>query len=273
MNIEPWAERLHDTAMIPDILNLTPVTSPGSQVTRTESGGWHLEIPPGRSGPYRLAQLDDYSNLRRANLPYYPDLSFKLRARASSASIPGTWGFGFWNDPFATSFMLGSKIFQLPVLPNAAWFFFASPQNYLSLRDDLPAEGALTATFRAPRLPSLLFLPAALVLPFLLLPLSARWLRRIGRLVVTQGAAQLHLNPTEWHDYGLEWRSAGVVFKVDGERVFETQVSPIPPVGLVIWVDNQYAATPPDGRFKYGRLANPQSSWIEVEQINVTELT
>jgi len=241
-------------------------------VTRTESGGYHLEIPAGRTGTYRLAQLDNYSKLHRTNFPYWPDLKFRLRARASSAAIPGTWGFGFWNDPFSTSFVLGSKIFQWPVLPNAAWYFFASPQNYLSLMDDLPAEGALAATFQAKQISSLVFLPAALVSPFLLLPPIARLMRRIGRLVVTQGAYRLTHDPTEWHDYSLEWRRTGVAFEVDGKRLFETCVSPNPPMGLVIWVDNQYAATPPDGRFRYGRLANQQPAWIEVEQIKITEL-
>jgi hypothetical protein len=56
----------------------------------------------------------------------------------------------------------GTEMLRLPALPNTAWFFFASPPNYLSLRDDLPAQGALAAVFRSPRLPaSLLVLGAA----------------------------------------------------------------------------------------------------------------
>lgn len=241
-------------------------------VTPHESGGWRLEIPKGRKGTYRLAQLDDYYALPRNSFPYQPNLKFKLAARASSENIPGTWGFGLWNDPFALSFLRKPPILRLPVLPNAAWFFFATSHNYLSLRDDLPAEGSLMATFRSPRLPSILLLPAITILPGLLIPPVARQLRQLGRLVIQQDSALLSHNPTEWHNYGLEWSSTGVVFEVDGGVAFKTRVTPNPPMGLVIWVDNQFASTPPDGRFRYGRLANHEPAWIEVKQLEVMRL-
>jgi hypothetical protein len=258
--------------MTPYPTNLVTVKSPGSKVIRTQTGGWHLEIPPGPGGAYRLAQVDDYSRLRRAKLLYWPDLKFNIRARCSSETIPGTWGFGLWNDPFSLRFMPEVEILRLPVLPNAAWFFFASSHNYLSIMDDQPAKGFMMAAFRSPKIPALILTIAALGLPLLLIPPIARIARRMGRSVVKQGAGQLAHNPTDWHAYGLEWRSSGVIFEVDGERVFETVVSPKPPLGLVIWVDNQYAATPPDGRFRYGRLPNRQPAWVEVESIEVAEL-
>ncbi|MBE0409247.1 MAG: hypothetical protein IBX69_05880 [Anaerolineales bacterium] len=236
---------------------------------RTKADGWHLQIPPGDDRAYRLAQVDDYSNLRRAKLPYMPELKFNIRARCSSENIPGTWGFGLWNDPFSIRVMPNVEILRLPALPNAAWFFFASSHNYLSIRDDLPAEGSLMATFRSPKIPPLMLTLAVLGLPLLLLPPIARMVRRAGRLLVQQGAALLSHNPTDWHEYGLEWRSRAVAFELDGERVFETQVSPNPPLGLVIWVDNQYAAALPNGRIRYGRLANQEPAWVEVDQIEV----
>jgi hypothetical protein len=258
--------------MNPFRIDLSPVKSSGSKVLRSETKGWHLEIPSGPGGAYRLAQLDDYSRLRRANLLYKPDLRFNIRARCSSETIPGTWGFGFWNDPFSLRFMPSIEFLRLPVLPNAAWFFFASAHNYLSLKDDLPAKGSLAAAFRSPKIPAILIAIPALGIPFLLLPPVARLARLIGRLVVKQDADHLTLNPTEWHDYVLEWRRNGVLFEVDDRWVFETQVSPLPPLGLVIWVDNQYVATPADGRFRYGRLPNDEPSWVEVEQIEVLRL-
>src|SRR5512144_3136865 len=114
---------------------LIPRTTSGAQVVRLTSGGWRLEIPAGSAGRYRLAQLDDYSNLPRRAFPWQAPLSLSLRARASQSSLPGTWGFGLWNDPFALSLGFGGER-RIPALPNAAWFFFASAPNYLSLRDD-----------------------------------------------------------------------------------------------------------------------------------------
>ena len=122
-----------------------------SQETRGQT--WHLKIPAGPGESYRLAQLDDDDNLRRQHFLWSPPLHLKLRARTSSSEIPGTWGFGLWNDPFSLSLGIGGGTRRLPTLPNAAWFFFASPQNYLSFRSDKPAQGFLAQTFQSPKIP------------------------------------------------------------------------------------------------------------------------
>ena len=75
----------------------------------------------------------------------------------------------------------------------------------------------------------------------------------------------MHLDPTQWHEYRLDWHADRVTFKVDGEVVFETSVAPSSPLGLVIWIDNQYAALPPDGSLAYGNLENEHAAWIEIE--------
>lgn len=241
----------------------------GGKVLQTGSSKWHLEIPPGQSGDYRLAQLDDYSGLSRKAFPWRPPLKLSLRGRASAQSIPGTWGFGLWNDPFGTALVKGSQI-RLPTLPNAAWFFFASPLNYLSLRDDLPAQGQLAATFQSPaKLPTALILSLPL-LPLVLLPPGGRWLRSQARRYVRQDTAKLDLEPTSWHAYEIDWREEEVIFHLDGQKVFETKVNPEGPLGLVIWVDNQYASLPPDGRLGYGTLANRVAAWIEVDDLKMT---
>jgi hypothetical protein len=64
-------------------------------------GEQQLYIPPGPEGRYRLAQLDDYMDAPRAAFRWAPPLRLHMRARVSNGSIPGTWGFGFWNDPFS----------------------------------------------------------------------------------------------------------------------------------------------------------------------------
>ena len=250
------------------MLVLTPRQTPGSQVISSSSGGWQLKIPAGMPGHYRLAQLDDYTGLRRRAFLWQPPATMSLRARASEETIPGTWGFGLWNDPFSLSLGFGGGR-RFPTLPNAAWFFFASPPNHLSLRDDLPAQGALAATFQS--LPPLAALAAlgAPVAPLLALPPVSRAIRQLGRRMVRQDATRLAVNPVERHTYRLEWSQGRVSFYVDGSSVLETQVAPFGPLGLLTWVDNQYAAWPATGRLGFGTLANPHPAWIEIEEIAI----
>src|SRR5690606_11855703 len=121
---------------------LQPNLSPGSRLVETGANGKRLEAPAGDEKQYRLAQLAGYGSRPRADFPWKaPPLHMSLRARVSAQQIPGTWGFGLWNDPFSMAVLSGAERLRLPVLPNTAWFFFASPPNYLSLLDDLPAQG------------------------------------------------------------------------------------------------------------------------------------
>lgn len=248
--------------------NLSPSTTPGAQVTSTESG-WRLTIPPGPAGQYRLAQLDDYAGLSRHRFPWKPPFTLSLKARASAQMLPGTWGFGLWNDPFSFSLGLGGASRRLPALPNAAWFFFASPPNYLSLHDDLPAEGATAGVFQSPIIPAPLLALGTPGLPLLAWPPTARQLRRLARGLVRQDTASLSHDPTAWHKYTIHWSTKLVTFLVDDTVVFESPIVPRRPLGLVLWVDNQYMAFPPDGKLKMGTLANEVESWIEVADLRV----
>ena len=248
--------------------DLRPHLTPGAAVQKMEHGGWRLEIPPGDKGEYRLAQLDDYSRLPRRDFAWRPGFRLQLQARASAAVLPGTWGFGLWNDPFSMGVLSGTGILRLPALPNAAWFFFASPPNYLSLRDDLPAQGNLAAVFRSPRVPPLLLALGAPLLAVCLVPPVMRLLRRWGRRVIRQDAVDIALDPTAWHTYALQWLPGYVHFLVDGETVLQSAVVPRGPLGLVLWVDNQYAALPPSGRLGYGTLPTPEGAWVEVRELS-----
>jgi hypothetical protein len=40
--------------------------------------------------------------------------------------------------------------------------------------------------------------------------------------------------------------------------------------GLVIWVDNQYAAYPPDGDLIFGTLASSKSTTLEIKDLMIT---
>ena len=249
-----------------------------------EPGVWHLELPAGPAGVYRWVQMDDYLDRPRRKFNWTPPFRLELRARVSAADLPGTWGFGLWNDPFSVSLGLGGAAARLPALPNTAWFFYAGEPNYLAFRDSHPAQGLLAATFAAPRIPSLLLAPAALALPLLSLPPAARRLRRVLAALIRESAASLataspataslaaaspSADPTAWHAYRLDWTARRVVFAVDGLEVAATPVAPAGPLGLVLWIDNQYAAFPPSGKLRMGSSASPGPAWLELAGINV----
>jgi hypothetical protein len=245
--------------------------SPGASVSKLGENSWHFEIAASPTPVYRLAQLDDHTRLRRSDFHWKPPLTLKLEARVSSSDLPGTWGFGLWNDPF--SFLLGSDRQQnrFPTLPNTAWFFHASSQNYLSFRDDLPACGFLAATFRSQYVPPALLALASPALALTLIPPTAQLIRRMLRRRIHQAAASITLDITQWHSYSLEWDDGLARFSRDGIELLHTNISPHPPLSLVIWIDNQYAALPPVGRLRYGTLPNPEPAWMEVRQLELVD--
>jgi hypothetical protein len=239
----------------------------GAQIEPLEQGGWRLSIPAGTGGSYRCAQLDDYHGLRRRNFPWQAPFHLRARMRSSQSEIPGTWGLGLWNDPFGMALFSQAEPLRLPVLPQAAWFFFASPPNYLSLRDDLPACGGLAGVFRSPRPGWPASLAGMAATPLVLVPPAARWLRRTARRWVHQTAAALPGDPSEWREYEMDWQADEVTLRVDGSVILHSDLTPNGPLGLVIWVDNQFAAFTPHGRLRFGTLTNPQPAWIELDSL------
>ena len=154
-------------------------------------------------------------------------------------------------------------------------------------RESIVANGFLAQTFRAPKFHPLLAV-AGLALPF-----SRKMTRRLLGRVIQEDELQLWspaarrrmqeqapalqsrsqgVNPTQWHRYRLEWREKRVSFEVDDMLVLESPVSPDQPLGLVIWIDNQYAAFTPEGRIGFGVLANPEPAWLEVKEIDLKSL-
>lgn len=254
---------------------LQPVLTPGAHISPSGSQTWRLSIPAGPAGRYRLAQLDDYGGLPRKAFRWQAGARLYLEARACLPDLPGTWGFGLWNDPFSMGILsrVGESryrtMLRLPVLPDAAWFFYASLPSYLSLRDDLPAQGWLAATFCARPVPAAALVPAVLASPLLLFPAVVRLLRRQLRQLVQQDSVLLQQNPGDWHSYELGWEASRVVFMVDGQVTMHTSLSPGSRLGLVIWIDNQYMAATPSGRIMYGFLANPDPAWAEIRRLEV----
>jgi hypothetical protein len=277
---------------------LQPRQTPGTQVTPTGKG-WLFEIPAGEAGVYRLAQLDDYTALPRNRFPLRTPTTLSLRCRVSEPHLPGTWGFGFWNDPFAFSFGLQGTAQRLPVLPNACWFFHASAENHLSfaqevrrtkpgetinlagkdpglaanpsnqVRRTLPGNGFLAQTFCSPKIPALLLAPGILGLPLLFSKTISKCLRAVAGKIIGEDSLFLDIDGTQWHTYKLSWRVSGVAFSVDETVVLESPVSPCGPLGVVIWIDNQYAAWTPEGRIGFGTLQQKAAGWMEIEQVAI----
>jgi hypothetical protein len=233
-------------------------------MTKTAEG-WRLGIPAGGSQHYRLSQLDDQAGVPRRAYPWRPPLGVSLRARVSSRSTPGTWGFGLWNDPYGFSFGPGDTFLRFPALPQAAWFFCASPKNYLSFRDDKPAHGFYAQVFQSPPF-STRVISAVMLLPFA--PRTAR--RGLSRLI-DEDSASIVSDPRQWHQYSIQWTTAHTAFGVDDVSVLETDLSPVAPLGMVIWIDNQYAAFDPRGALRWGVEANPDEVWLEIRDLVLTQ--
>jgi hypothetical protein len=249
-------------------MDLQKHLSRDSLVTSIESGS-HLEIQPGSASTFRLAQLDDYSLKRRRDFPWSAPSTLSLRARASSQFHAGTWGFGLWNDPFSLLVGLGGMNRPLPILPNAAWFFFASPDSYLSFRNDKKPNGFLAGVFQSPCTNPIVAVPELTLFPLVVFPQFAKWLRNSVSLTVHEDSTGLDLDVTQWNDYLLRWTEDGVHFEINGNQVFQTTLSPSAPMGLVIWIDNQFAAFTPSGKIKAGTLESSAPAWLEIEELNI----
>ncbi|MGA7193213.1 MAG: hypothetical protein WBW94_06245 [Anaerolineales bacterium] len=243
-------------------MNLFHRSRNGASVTPT-SNGFRFTIPASSQNEFRLAQVDSYARLPRREFSARPPLTLSLRARASSESIPGTWGFGLWNDPFGLSLGFGGNPFSLPALPNAIWFFHASPKNYLSFREDKPAQGFLAQAFSGPSFHSSLLT----IIPTFLF--SKRKARKGLSHIIDEDSAIVSAVITQWHSYRFEWSLNRSAFWVDDTLVLDTPMSPRPPLALVIWMDNQYAAFTPDGKLKWGLENNLTEAWLEIENIQI----
>ena len=230
-----------------------------------------------RQGNYTDAQIDDYGRLPRSQFPWRPPLRMEVSARAAlpAASLTGsadqvhtlrgTAGFGFWNYPFSVR---GDPL----MLPEAVWFFYASPPSNMALVPGVPGWGWKAQVVHSMRLATVaaaLPLAATTVLGILSgdsRP-AGRWMQRLA------GAqeALLDVEMTDWHTYELEWHSHEALFWVDRELVLRAPQPPARPLGFVAWLDNQYAAVTPRGVFRFGTVdSGPQ--WFELDAVSIDPL-
>jgi hypothetical protein len=74
---------------------------------------------------------------------------------------------------------------------------------------------------------------------------------------------------TEWHAYEIDWQPSQAVFRVDGMERLRAPAPPPGPLGLVIWIDNQYAIASREGKFAFGLCAVSEAQWLEVDDLQV----
>lgn len=235
-----------------------------SLVVRGEEGV-RLMVSAADGARYHNAQLDDYAHGIGERMRWRPPLRLHVRARFSHDQdrLRGTAGFGFWNDPFG---MTQRTHFRMP---RAIWFFFGGPPTNLPLAYGVPGHGWKAATVDAQRWEAAALAPTApLVVPLIRVPALYRWLwpRLQRRLRI--GEAMIPVDLRAWHVYEIEWEKETCRFWVDDQRVLDLPFAPGGPMGLVIWIDNQYMIATPQGRFGHGVVAT-EPQWLEIGALQI----
>ena len=231
-------------------------------------GSWSLTLPAGRT--YADAQLDDTTGLSRGKFLWSPPLRFSIRARVQPAQPLGTFGFGFWNDPFTLSLGMGGAARKIPAAPQCAWFFHLSEPGDLPLATGVTGSGWKAATLTSSRMPAWFFLPAAAAGAVLsAMPPFRRIIFSAARRFYHAEEAMLQADPADWHEYVIEWRASQVAFQVDGQPVLLSRHSPAGPLGMVIWIDNQYAVASAEKGFRFGVLPLGVGQSLEIADLRI----
>lgn len=233
-----------------------------ASISEVNPGHWHLQVD-GTAAQYCNAQLDDYHHLQRPNFPWCPPIRLSLWAKVPRAH-KGTWGFGWWNAPYSP---ITSAI---PARPASVWFFGNGNGN-MAWTPHTHATGFKCATLETRTWQSLV------IAPFTPLILLANRHPRIYRWLWSRLMPHLRLHETmiatpddTWHRYQIDWRTDSVTWSVDDAIIGRTPFAPHGPLGLCIWIDNQWVTATPDGRFGWG-LCDTRGT-LEVRDIVITDL-
>ena len=240
-------------------------------ITGSWAEGHRLILSKTDGQQFSLAQMDDMLKGRRSNFPHHPPLRIELEAKVSGTDLPGTWGFGLWNDPFSLGLLAGGASRLLPVLPNAAWFFYGCPENYLSLFDDLPGSGFMARTYRSPLLPGVFSLLTMFLFPLVISKKGRRFLRKAARYFVKEDGVTVDVDVCQWHTYTLDLKRAEAAFLVDGEVVLKTPIAPRGHLAFLVWMDNQYFRFDSTGRMAFGFLPIAGEQELAIKLLEITE--
>ena len=242
-----------------------------------EHSALRMTLAATEQGQYADAQIDDYGKLARSAFPWQPPLRMEVRARSSLPAatvestatsggiLRGTAGFGFWKYPFSVRG-------DILMLPEAIWFFYASPPSNMALVPEIPGWGWKAQVIHSMRAGAMLAMaPTALSTAWSIVTgnehPAARWIQRLS------GAQEklLDVSMIQWHTYVLEWRAREVRFWVDGQHVLRATNPPTRPLGFVAWLDNQYAVATPRGVLRFGAVQT-DAEWFEIDSIQIERL-
>jgi hypothetical protein len=95
-----------------------------------------------------------------------------------------------------------------------------------------------------------IFGPAVLLLPLAALTPAGKGFRKIGQCSIKQDVKSTNHDSSKFHHYQLDWKRNEATFYLDGVEIFHSSIVPLCPLGLVIWIDNQFAALPPNSKIK-----------------------
>ncbi len=237
-----------------------------------------MKFDSAQDGIYTDAQIDDqHTKLMKPDFPWRAPLRMTVRARSSHPAataestkdskgiLRGTAGFGFWNKPVVLER-------DLITLPDAIWFFYASPPSNMALVPNTPGWGWKAQVVHSMRLGAV-----ANAVPLSVAALygrvtgdvkpASRWMQRMTGTT----EAILSDDMTKWHTYVLEWRKDMATFWVDGKLVLKKRVSITRPLAFIAWIDNAYAIATPRGELKFGAIETG-SQWFEMDSVKIEPL-
>ena len=218
---------------------------------------------------YTDAQIDDYDGRSRRDFPGVHRWSWRsARASRTRRRNRPTTGSGRHGRLWLLERSLLHGRAARADAASAIWFFYASPPSNMKLDLHTPGYGWKAATIDALRWPACVA-PGSALRPAdepssALSPALAR-----RAAPAAGGEAPVRAPLTEWHDYTIEWGTRSARFSVDGTPLLVTDRSPRGPLGLVIWLDNQYLVATPWGRFRYGLLASAGRQWLELASLSL----
>lgn len=234
----------------------------GAGRVEREAGPIRLLRPSATEHEYSNAQIGDPDGVAA----WRPPLTLTVRARFSHPvnRMRGTAGFGFWNAA------LGPGIHGLRP-PRTVWFFFGGPPHDVPLAMGVPGDGFKAAVLDAQRLAFYALLPTAPIGVLLMrVPALYRRLWPIAQRAI--GASEVSLDYVDLtvpHTYEVRWDSDRVRFAIDGSNVVDTPSAPAGPLTFVAWIDNSYAIATPQGRFRFGLIAESEPQWLDLEDVDI----
>lgn len=244
-------------------------TASGSAFLKTRTSGLLLGNHRTSSQVYTNAQIDDYHSLPRPHFPWRPPLRLSIRARFShnSGQLSGTAGFGFWNHPLRLTRP------RSLALPQALWFFYAGPPAHMPMTLTQPGWGWKASTIDTRTGRFLANAPLfALTSPLLRAPSLCRSLWPSVQKAAMIAEQLVPAPMADWHVYTIDWQHNRVNFFLDGRLLLESDRAPAGPLGLVIWIDNQFLQFAPWGRFRWGLVPKEEVQGLEIDWLAVETL-